>query len=390
MEDKKYPIELEVLTPLSVGAGNDNDWIKGLDFVQKDQKVYVIDIQKAAALGVDIDRLTDLFLKYDDKGICQLLGNQLEQVSRIIFSAPVSTNNNIKSFLRTQLYDRPVIPGSSIKGSVRSALFNYLRDREERNEDVFGNMKDGTDFMRFIRIADVEMPSTILVNTKIFNLQGQGNDWQGGWKHQMNKTTADYNPIGFNTLYECVAPGQEGYGNIILAGKAFELLEKSHAQISHIEKKRQLLESPINHVFGVINQVTKNYLLKEKAFFEKYPASRTDEIIDKIDELLRLLPGDGSYCLLKMSAGVGFHSITGDWKFDDYSNTGIWDDRRNAGKKKYKSRKTADYQGRLQLMGFVKIRLLNDQEAKEKECSLQQVHQDRIEQILAPFLPLAA
>ena len=55
MEDKKYHIELEVLTPLSAGAGNDNEWTKGIDFVQKDLKVYVIDIKKAAEEGVDID-----------------------------------------------------------------------------------------------------------------------------------------------------------------------------------------------------------------------------------------------------------------------------------------------------------------------------------------------
>ena len=133
MEDKKYHIELEVLTPLSAGAGNDNEWTKGIDFVQKDLKVYVIDIKKAAEEGVDIDQLTTLFLKSDDKGICLLLGDKIEKVSRLVFDSPVSTNNSIKSFIRTQLYDKPLIPGSSIKGSLRSALFNYLRDSEEEN-----------------------------------------------------------------------------------------------------------------------------------------------------------------------------------------------------------------------------------------------------------------
>lgn len=42
-----------------------------------------------------------------------------------------------------------------------------------------------------------------------------------------------------------------------------------------------------------------------------------------------------------MSAGSGFHSITGDWQFSDYTNTEIWKDGRNAGKMKYKSRKIA-------------------------------------------------
>ena len=122
MEDIKYPIELEVITPLSVGAGNDNEWTRGIDYVQKDGKIYVLDIEKAVANGVDVERLTNLFLKYDEKGISQLLGNNLEKVSRYIFNAPVTTINSIKTFLRTQLYDKPIVAGSSLKGSIRSAI----------------------------------------------------------------------------------------------------------------------------------------------------------------------------------------------------------------------------------------------------------------------------
>ena len=170
MEDKRYPIELEVITPLSVGAGNDNEWVKGLDFVQKEGKVYVIDMQKVAAAGVDIGALTALFLKSDDSGISQLLGNKISELSRYAFDLPAKTDNNIKAFLRTQFYDKPLVAGSSIKGSIRSALFNYLRTDEEKNEEVFGTMKDGTDFMRFIRIGDVEITHHVWRNGKAIML----------------------------------------------------------------------------------------------------------------------------------------------------------------------------------------------------------------------------
>jgi hypothetical protein len=66
---------------------------------------------------------------------------------------------------------------------------------------------------------------------------------------------------------------------------------------------------------------------------------------------------------MKMSAGVGFHSITGDWLYDDYCDEpGLWpaDDRRNAGKKRYKSRKIAEYDNHLQLMGFVILRTIDE------------------------------
>ena len=383
MEDKRYPIELEVITPLSVGAGNDNEWVKGLDFVQKEGKVYVIDMQKVAAAGVDVEALTALFLRSDDSGICQLLGSQISELSHYVFDLPVKTENNIKSFLRTQFYDKPLVAGSSIKGSIRSALFNYLRTDEEKNEEVFGTMKDGTDFMRFIRIGDVEMSSTVLVNTKLFNLRKGGEEWLGGWKQLMNKTIGDYNPVGFNTLYECVAPGEKGLGNISLAVNAFGLLEKfGNAKSPYASKKRELLNEPINCLFQVINDVTKAYLQKERAFFQKYDAERSDEVISCIDSLLSMIPTDGSSCLMKMSAGVGFHSITGDWKFDDYDKTGFHTDFKNAGKKHYKSRKIAEYNHRLQLMGFVRLHALSQDEATKREQELQQHHEDQQTKIL--------
>ena len=378
MEDKKYPIELEVITPLSVGAGNDNEWVKGLDFVQKDGKVYVIDMQKVAATGVDVDALTALFLKSDDLGISQLLGSKIGELSRYVFDLPAKTDNNIKTFLRTQFYDKPLVAGSSIKGSIRSALFNYLRTDEQKNEEVFGTMKDGTDFMRFIRIGDVEMPSTVLVNTKLFNLRKEGEEWQGGWKQMMNKTTGSYNPVGFNTLYESVAPGNKGLGNISLAAKSFSLLEQyGQGKSPYASKKRTLLNEPVNRLFQVVNDVTKGYLQKERAFFQKYDAERSDEVIDCIDSLIAMIPTDGSSCLLKMSAGVGFHSITGDWQYDDYDKTKLWTDGRHAGKKKYKSRKIAEYNHRLQLMGFVRLRALSQEETSEREETLQKRHHDQ-------------
>jgi len=45
--------------------------------------------------------------------------------------------------------------------------------------------------------------------------------------------------------------------------------------------------------------------------------------------------------LLRLGAGSGFHAMTGDWQFDDHTETGYHQGGRNHGKKKYKSRKLA-------------------------------------------------
>ena len=391
MENERYPIELEVITPLSVGAGNDYEWTKGIDFIEKDHKVYVIDIQKAVEEGIDMSRLTDLFLKHDNRGIALLIGSKLEDVSKYIFDAPASTDNNIKTFLRTKLYDKPVVAGSSIKGAVRSALFKYLRDREDNNEAVFGKMKEGTDFMRFISIGDVEMSSTALVNSKIFNLQGSGRNWQGGWKHAGTRngdsnTDEHYRPTGFNTLYECVLPGEKGIGNMTFAKSAFQVSEQYGKEFPHKEKKKELMNGTITDLFAIVNASTREYLMKERQFFEEYSAERSGELLDNIDYLLGLIPADNSSCLLKMSVGTGFHSITGDWKFDNHIEP--YDAHPHPRSKiliPYKSRKTVEYGGKLQFMGFVRLHALPADEFKVRERTLEAEHKESIAQIVEPL-----
>lgn len=384
----KHHIELEVITPLSIGSGNENEWVPGADFVIKDKKVYVLDIQKAVKNGADLNKLTNLFIKTDSTGICNLLGNGLEIASKYIFKAPATTSNPIKSFVRTQLFDKPVVTGSSLKGAVRSALFKYLRTNERDNEAVFGKMKDGSDFMRFIQISDFEMPSSILVNSKLFNLRKEDGNWYGGWKHMKEETTERYKPEGFNTLYECIEPHQKGFGSINLNTTAFDLLFQKgrNITITYPNEKVELIHDSISKLFMVINNATKNYLEKERAFLLNYSAERTEELVENIDDLLDLIPEDNSCCLMKMSAGVGFHSITGDWQYSDYSNTGIHNEGRNKGKHKYKSRKIAEYKGNLQLMGFVKLREITEIENGIAIASIQNRHEECIGKILAPIL----
>ena len=378
MKDLRYNIQLEVITPLSVGAGNENEWIKGADFIQLNNKLYVLDIKKVMEHGIDMDKLNLCFINQDEEGICRLLGNHLEKVTRYVFDLPVRTENSVKTFLRTQLYDKPIVAGSSIKGSVRSALFNSLREKERSNDEVFGKMKNGDDFMRFIKIGDIEMNRTILANTKLFNLRTDASqEWTGGWKHGFSSTSGKFKATGFNTLYECVPPGEKGIGSVIMASSAFHRLLKAKDDATpHANKKKFLMDEGARGLFKIINKVTQDYLRKERDFFTQYEADRTDDIIKCINSLLEMIPEDNSSCLMKMSAGVGFHSITGDWQFDDFTDTGF-----DRGKKKYKSRKIVEYEGNLMLMGFVKLTLMQEDEISEIKKNMQLSHAQQLEDI---------
>ena len=329
--NERYDIQLEVLTPLAVGAGTDKDWARGTDYVVKGNKVYVLDLK----------------------------------FSRYIFDLPAESSNPIKAFLRNQLHDKPLIAGSSIKGAVRSALFNYFRTDENNERAVIGNIKENTDFMRFIQIGDIEMDATGLVNTKLFNLwKDRDRDvWHGGWKNGSQSTFKYFKSTGFNTLYECVMPGAKGHGYIKFVEDSFltSLLDKKISEkTTYAAEKKQLLEGGIEELFAVINDYTWEYLKKEEDFFDKYrDAERSNDILDGINDLFNLVPRDNSCCVMKMSAGSGFHTMTGDWQFDNFIRTGFNFKEKGVRVPKFKSRKIAEFNDGLTLMGFVKISKIN-------------------------------
>lgn len=313
--NKKYNIELEILTPLSIGAGVEKDWVRGVDFVVDKGILYKLNLKKMVANGINPNELTSFFATKNENGLKAKLAGKLNAVSDFSMQFPAESENDVKSFVKNQLSGNPLLTGSSLKGAVRSVIFDYLDAKSKDGKEVFGSSITGDEFMRFIKIADAEFSNTELVNTKIFNLQNKG-EWIGGWKHQQAQTTSKFSPIGFNTLYECLIPGQRCFSSIMTSAMMFDKI-RTHIKL---DKKRPILDNNISFLFGIINNHTKDYLKKEKKFFEKYSTDKTDEIIESIDKLLEMIPSDNSYCIIKMSAGSGFHSITGDWQFDDFAN----------------------------------------------------------------------
>jgi hypothetical protein len=205
-------------------------------------------------------------------------------------------------------------------------------------------------------------------------LFNKGDGWNGGWKHGIRQTNPRFDPKGFNTIYEIIPPNEQEVCNIMLSDIAFNKID-SHKD-KYKEKKEKLFN--LNYLFQTINEHTKEYIEKEITFFEKYATEKSNMIVDSLKEILNGIPNDNSSCILKMAAGSGFHSITGDWKYDDYTKTGIWGNEggRNEGKLKYKSRKVAIYNEKFYLMGFVSLRQIDEEEIdriqKTKEAEAQE------------------
>lgn len=405
--NNKINIELETLTPLAIGAGAEKDWVLGMDYVVDNDYLYKLNLHKIAAAGIDLQKLTSYFTEKNVRGVKDLIGQRLEEVSDFKMSMPCSSYNDIKAFVKNQLTGKPIVPGSSIKGAIRSILLEYFTsDEQTRNEmrkfnkmdecDILGKPEDGSTFMRFLKFSDFDFEQTCLVNTKIFNLQSRNAKCIGGWKHGRRNTDSTFRSEGFNTIYEVVGPRQHGNGYLMLSEKGFSGLSGSYI-IPYASEKMNILSST-DYLFEKINRHTLKYLEKELAFFDTYKTSKTLEIKKNIEYLKLEVQNalkDRFCCIFKMSAGSGFHSITGDWQFDDFSIDKIDGDQGRPsqgyldGKKSVKSRKIAIFNnGReFSLMGFVKMSVMDEtrRQAEEAEQRSRSVYETAISEAEAYF-----
>lgn len=366
MINKRYNVTIQVLTPLSIGQGSEKDWVYGIDYLTKKDEneqlwLYHLSLERMAAAKVDLNRLVQIFCKGKPSEANALLGTKLEIISDLRMLLPVvsaeALRNPIKTFLRNQLTNHPVLAGSSIKGAIRSILFTYFRDQNEcENPSVFGKMNDGSDFMRFIRVGDFEFEETCLVNSKLFNLKKDGTTWIGGWKHSFDLTNTNYDPIGFNTIYECLIPGATAKGTISFSELLFNQIQSQ----SHRDKKIRIIsgDDAIKNLCELINDHTFDYLDKEYTFFEAYnQATYQGNILVQIDALMKIINEcEPNECVIKMSAGSGFHSITGDWQYEDYTGESNRLDRKRGGELPKSRKIVVSGNKAFSLMGFIKLR----------------------------------
>ena len=69
----KYQIQLEILTPLSIGAGSETEWAKGVDFVISQNKLYHLDLRKMKEDGIDINKLAAFWAERNQDAVIKVL-----------------------------------------------------------------------------------------------------------------------------------------------------------------------------------------------------------------------------------------------------------------------------------------------------------------------------
>lgn len=367
MNDISLKLKFKIVTPTHIGGASEKNWINGIDYFQpKDSNdIYLIDEDKTINLLGGVEN-------YSNAIATNTLENKLKNINYQNYSKRVikeigAVSSEIKRLQKNVMYNKPLLPGSSIKGSIRSIILNFLLNedlsikpdyRNNIEKPVFGSIDQ--DIFRCLVIPDIQFSNSDYWNSKIFNLKGRNfdlNSFSGAWKHDARSSSSKFNEEGFNCIYESFKPGDESTGELLFKNSIFNLSS------AHFKKSRGL-EKILNtdfkkNILQCIKKYTHTFILKEIEWFKKYSIRGDSDIILK--HLYNLIKEAEDNVLIRCGQGSGFHSMTGDWRFNSHIMNHFHEQSRDAGKLLYKSRKIAfqfdedlnDY--RFETMGYIKL-----------------------------------
>lgn len=129
--------KLTTLTPVHVGSGE--KLLRNFDFIVQNGKVGFLDLKKVMD-KIGYDRLPQLTAAIEKKEVKAFLKSALpnasleEVCSRVVKTSGHITQNTseLKTQFRTAL-EGTCIPGSSLKGSMRTAMVSYLTDSDRKS-----------------------------------------------------------------------------------------------------------------------------------------------------------------------------------------------------------------------------------------------------------------
>jgi len=315
--------KITTLTPLHIGDGE--ELALNLDYVQVHSGVEVIHTDDLLeALGDIPGAITEI------GGRSFHLADFVRQYKLTL--SPLYTlkysgrpPQSIRRFIK-DAYCRPYLPGSSLKGAIRTALWVNL-DRAaarspSRNYKGFKKRINGLagddphhDFLRPLNVSDsnaVDPADTLqIAEIKYFNLLYNN---RPGWKDfRSNNTINDFKKAS-GLQVEALKPGVELVVNAALEGFLNIAYIKSAARIPVHRGTENLVD-----LASVVNSHSLSIAQSELNFFSEFGAATAPArgfyqyLVAEID---RMKANSGSF-ILRLAWGSGWKGMTGDWMDED-------------------------------------------------------------------------
>lgn len=309
-----------ILTPIHIGSGAQAT--RDVDFLYFDKlgKASIVDADKVLAiLGEEnVGQWTTCI--ENRHGFFQLLSSRKKDLTPTDVAARTLTvrhpglheKNELKEQLHTGM-GVPLLPGSSVKGAVRTALFAYFI-RQNKGNDVrirqnlinyrrqfsdtqlirkyFGE-DPNHDMLRLLKIMDATFPETECFRSETVNQK------RNGWEIDLR----------FTQFLEAIPAKTTGS----LAFQFDETTERNARKMNFFRQDTALLRP--EKLFPIINSHTLDLIDRELNYWvEENEPDVLDTYLDKLREIgeqIRTLRPDE--CILRLGWGTGFRNMTGDW-----------------------------------------------------------------------------
>lgn len=359
-----YYLKLTVLSPVHIGADAEKRLVKNLDVFYEAPKLYKVKI-KALYQALEKRKLLDLFDTIAQGNEITLPNDLLKELDANGKPIDAEPSEDIKTHIRNGM-GLAYLPGSSIKGALRSILYHHIAKAKnlKKSDAILREFRDGTndiqsDILRFFRTTDSESLKENDIEyriSKALSRAGQpneeadkNNEWQKTilWKNGGRATFFEGLKIGATTTlrigFMVGVPAQATSVKDLLFPENGDLLQ---------------------NLFKLINEFTLEHLTREVHFLQLNPIKESNFIIAQLEkyktEVESLIKNGNKACLMRIGAGGGFHSITGDWQYTNHTKPLEKKDRGNKGKR-YKTRRfvTNNNPINAEYMGFVRLEKTN-------------------------------
>jgi CRISPR type III-A-associated RAMP protein Csm5 len=360
-------IKIETLTPVHIGSGNllynNSDFIK--EKIDGDPYLVVISENKIGKLiGNKGIQFINLWLEtiarkgdirqFIDQFYTNATADDYAKRKILLFSV-INPNDTLKEIIHNGM-GLPYIPGTSIKGAIRTAVLSSLAKNipnkeflirhnngrvsaKQIEQRLFGN-DPNSDVFRFIHVGDAYFEEETEIATRMVNLNITQRD------NLVDKSKSQ--------LIEAIGQGSESEFQLKIAKQYFDFVKPKFRELGNLPAEN------INALFSLINAHTKKLVEEDIAYWKNIDKTGGDDYISQMKKILEKINEceSGKSCVLRLGHASGWRFITGAWmeKLSNFNDTVVPASRpNNRHYEEYDFPKTRRLDEESYVLGFMKL-----------------------------------
>ncbi|MFA4907404.1 MAG: type III-A CRISPR-associated RAMP protein Csm5 [archaeon] len=318
--------KVTVLTPVHIGSGFRKN--RGIDYFTENNRTVVVDLDEICdSIANDRNAVNDLANIDENHSIGDFIQKyQLRRQLKNLREFPIAVNSHDYLEFERNGMGVPYIPGSSLKGALRTVFLRNILDQkpeperkmilqliqQERNPKYAANKllskifgpDPNHDLMRMVTVIDSPFKNSDLALTESRVLSQEYRVWH--WK-PVNREQQD-RPM--RVYCEALRPGTSA--EIILSFDMFLMKDVRSAILLRFPNK---LPENFQLLANQINQYSKSMLKNESEYFEQRNDERgeLDQYLRTLSTLNRSFPNDDKTIIMRLGWGSGWNSMTGDY-----------------------------------------------------------------------------